>query len=142
MSILDDFVKNAVFDKDTAKFIEDEKANNRIFTRAQKDVCWANSAMIPMRDPKRWRLDPLGNPVFYTLRGCHGALCHEYDHIMPFSKGGRTTVANCQILQTKVNRYKSNKIGLSMDELKRNSKPLKLSHRDMDLIEYAILGDV
>ena len=27
-SPLDDFVKNAVFDKDTKKFIEDEKANN------------------------------------------------------------------------------------------------------------------
>ena len=48
-----------------------------------------------MRDPKRWRLDPLGNPVFYTLRGCYGALCHEYDHIIPFSKGGKTNVANC-----------------------------------------------
>jgi hypothetical protein len=29
------------------------------------------------------------------LRGCHGSLCHEYDHIVPFSKGGKTEVSNC-----------------------------------------------
>ena len=39
--------------------------------------------MIPGRDPARWRLDAVGNPVLYLLRGCHGTLCHEYDHIMP-----------------------------------------------------------
>ena len=98
--------------------------------------------MIPLRDPKRWRLDPVGNPVFYTLRGCQGALCHEYDHIVPFSKGGKTSVTNCQILQTKVNKFKSNKVGISMDELKQSSKPVRLSHKDMDLIEYSIMGSV
>lgn len=58
------------------------------------------------RDPDRWRLDAVGNLVSYKLRGCEGCLCHEYDHIVPFSKGGRTEVSNCQILQTRVNRYK------------------------------------
>lgn len=43
----------------------------------------------------RWRYDSIGNPVLYVLRGCHGALCHEYDHIVPFSKGGRTIINNC-----------------------------------------------
>lgn len=84
-----------VFDKDVNKFIEDEKANNRLFTKQQKELCWQQAMMIPSRDPHRWRLDPAGNPVVYTLRGCHGSLCHEYDHIIPFSKGGKTTVANC-----------------------------------------------
>eukprot|EP00347_Sterkiella_histriomuscorum_P019750 403340432 len=71
---LDTAIQDVVFDKNIRKFVEDEKANNRIFTRQQKDVCWQQSTTIPIRDPKRWRLDPLGNPVFYTLRGCHGAL--------------------------------------------------------------------
>lgn len=60
------------------------------------------------RDPERWRLDAVGNPVSYRLRGCEGCLCHEYDHIIPFSKGGKTEIENCQILQTRVNRYKGN----------------------------------
>ena len=50
---------------------------------------------IPRRDPKRWKFDSLGNPVVNALRGCHGALCHEYDHIVPYSKGGKTLVSNC-----------------------------------------------
>ncbi len=69
-------------------------------------------------------------------------MCHEYDHIVPFSKGGKTVVANCQILQTSVNRFKSNKMNLSMEELRKSSKPLRLSVRDMDLLEYAIYGEV
>jgi len=78
--------------------MKDEKGEQRIFTKAQKDLCWNNAVSIPGRDPKRWKYDPIGNPVVYVLRGCHGALCHEYDHIVPFSKGGKTTVENCQIL--------------------------------------------
>ena len=131
-----------VFDKDIQKLMEDEKANNRMFTKTQKDVCWNNSTMIPSRDPSRWRLDAVGNPVLYILRGCHGTLCHEYDHIVPFSKGGTTTVANCQILQTAVNRYKSNKVNLSMEELRKGTKVHRLNQRDMDLIEYAVYGEV
>lgn len=86
-----------------------ENGENRIFTKGQKDACWFNATSIPGRDPARWKIDAVGNPVLYTLRGCHGALCHEYDHIVPFSKGGKTEVANCQILQTGVNRFKSDK---------------------------------
>ena len=93
-----DSLQGVLFDKDVNKFLDDEKANNRIFTKAQKDICWNNAPTIPGRDPTRWRLDAVGNPVMYILRGCHGSLCHEYDHIVPFSKGGKTEVANCQIL--------------------------------------------
>ncbi len=95
-----------------------------------------------MRDPDRWRLDAVGNPVLYLLRGCHGTLCHEYDHIVPFSKGGKTIISNCQILQTSVNRYKSNKVEITMEELRKGSKPHRLSMRDMDQIEYAVYGEV
>ena len=73
------------------------------------------------RSPDRWRLDALGNPVFYVFRGCQGPLCHEYDHIVPYSKGGRTSIENCQILQRQVNLYKSNKVEVTYEELKNVS---------------------
>jgi len=47
------------------------------------------------RDPSRWRLDAVGNPVARALTSCMSPLCHEYDHIIPFSKGGKTEVSNC-----------------------------------------------
>ena len=83
----------------------------------------------------------MGNPVLYTLRGCHGSLCHEYDHIVPFSKGGKTEVNNCQILQTGVNRFKSNKIEVPIQNLRQSSRVMKLTYQQMDFIEYAIFGD-
>ena len=70
------------------------------------------------RDPERWRLDAMGNPVLKALRGCMGPLCHEYDHVLPFSKGGKTDVINCQILQTTLNRVKSNRTDITYTELK------------------------
>ena len=83
---------DSLSDKDKVKFTEDEKGENRMFTRVQKQVCWNLSKPIMGRDPIRWRYDPAGNPVLHQLRGCHGALCHEYDHIVPYAKGGKTIV--------------------------------------------------
>ena len=80
--------------------------------------------------------------MLYTLRGCKGAICHEYDHIIPFSKGGKTIVSNCQILQTSVNRYKSNKVNVPDFELKENGKRIFFKHIEMDKFEHAIYGDV
>jgi HNH endonuclease len=62
--------------------------------------------MLFGRNPSRWRVDPVGNVVCNKLTTCEGCLCHEYDHIVPFSKGGLTSIENCQILQTRVNRFK------------------------------------
>ena len=76
--------------------------------------------IIPLRDPKRWRKDYLGFPVFKHLRGCPGPLCYEFDHIFPYSKGGQPTLENCQILSTKCNRKKSNKINLIAGELRES----------------------
>jgi 5-methylcytosine-specific restriction endonuclease McrA len=79
------------------------------------------------RNPERWRLDAVGNPVFKYLKGCEGPLCHEYDHIIPYSKGGKTTIENCQILQRWVNRFKSNKIDVTYEEMRQASPTIRLS---------------
>lgn len=42
------------------------------------------------RDPERWRLDAVGNPVLKPLKSCDGPLCYQFDHIIPHSKGGDT----------------------------------------------------
>jgi len=85
------------------------------------------SKIVPNRDPDRWRYDAANNLVIKVLRGCMGSLCHEYDHILPYSKGGNTTIRNCQILQTYLNRYKSNKIELTYEEMIKNSLRMSLS---------------
>ena len=76
---------------------------HRIFKSWEKKECWNNSSFMIGRDPERWRLDAYGVPVMNALRGCMGLFCHEYDHIIPYSKGGETKIGNCQILQTKLN---------------------------------------
>ena len=42
---------------------------------------------------------------------CGSAEKLEFDHIIPFSKGGANTYRNLQLLCEKCNRTKSNKIG-------------------------------
>ncbi|OMJ90170.1 hypothetical protein SteCoe_7566 [Stentor coeruleus] len=113
----------------------------RTFFTQEKKQCWERAEIIPGRDPARWRFDAAGNPVLNILRGCLGQFCHEYDHILPFSKGGETSVENCQILQTHLNRYKSNR-NLSLEELKKESIKQYFSDREMDLIEIAAYGSV
>jgi len=56
-----------------------------------------------------------------------GPFCHEYDHILPYSKGGQTIIRNCQVLQTYVNRYKSNKIELSLEQMMKNSLKIDIT---------------
>lgn len=60
--------------------------NPRSFPHSVKQQCWDKAEKIKGRDPDRWRRDPLGNTVFRKLVGCPGCLCHDYDHILPFSK--------------------------------------------------------
>lgn len=67
------------------------------FSKAQKKRCWNKADDFPGRDPKRWKIDPNGNPVLNALEECQGALCYEYEHIVPFSKGGKTVSSNCRI---------------------------------------------
>ena len=150
---LEQFFNTGMFSKQTQNYFIEERAKyfeedfkqyekHRIFTPKQKEECWNFSKMIPGRDPKRWRYDAVGNPVLKALKGCMGPLCHEYDHIVPHSKGGDTMLNNCQILQTKVNREKSNKINLTEAELKLMSHNLKVSEGEMDFIEKVIYGNI
>lgn len=94
---------------------------------------------MPGRDPKRWRIDPAGNVVSYKLRGCDGCLCHEYDHIIPFSKGGKSTLENCQILQTRPNRLKGNEPN-DPEKLVAYSCARKWSQAELDMVEMAMYG--
>ncbi|KAI3463966.1 hypothetical protein Pfo_020629 [Paulownia fortunei] len=79
--------------------ISPENQNPRSFPYSVKQQCWEKADKIKGRDPDRWRRDPLGNIVFRKLVGCPGCLCHDYDHIVPYSKGGKSTLENCQVLQ-------------------------------------------
>ncbi|KAA8542443.1 hypothetical protein F0562_023421 [Nyssa sinensis] len=73
--------------------------NPRSFPYSVKQQCWDKAEKIKGRDPDRWRRDALGNIVYRKLVGCPGCLCHDYDHIIPYSKGGKSTLENCQVLQ-------------------------------------------
>ncbi|KAG8097038.1 hypothetical protein GUJ93_ZPchr0013g34112 [Zizania palustris] len=58
----------------------------RSFPYVVKQQCWEKADRVPGRDQERWRRDALGNVVFRKLVGCPGCLCHDYDHIVPYSK--------------------------------------------------------
>ncbi|KAK3150602.1 hypothetical protein QOZ80_3AG0235330 [Eleusine coracana subsp. coracana] len=114
----------------------------RSFPYAVKQQCWEKAERVPGRDPERWRRDALGNIVFRKLVGCPGCLCHDYDHIVPYSKGGKSTLENCQVLQATVNRSKGNKTEVSKSELIQKSAYCRVSGRDMDLVELSAYGNV
>lgn len=65
-------------------------ANPRSFPYSVKQQCWEKAERVKGRDPDRWRKDAVGNIVFRKLVGCPGCLCHDYDHVVPYSK-----VLNC-----------------------------------------------
>ncbi|KAK1284089.1 hypothetical protein QJS10_CPB21g00609 [Acorus calamus] len=100
--------------------------NPRSFPYWVKQQCWDKAEKVKGRDPERWRRDPLGNLVFRKLVGCLGCLCHDYDHILPFSKGGKSTLENCQVLQAKVNRSK----GI------RQRYPMQISYRRVHIVVF------
>ncbi|CAN6321303.1 unnamed protein product [Urochloa humidicola] len=114
----------------------------RSFPYAVKQQCWEKAEKVPGRDPERWRRDALGNIVFRKLVGCPGCLCHDYDHIVPYSKGGKSTLENCQVMQATVNRSKGNKTEISKSELIQKSAYCRVSGRDMDRVELSAYGNV
>ncbi|KAF8399490.1 hypothetical protein HHK36_015356 [Tetracentron sinense] len=116
--------------------------NPRSFPYSIKQQCWDKADKIKGRDPDRWRRDALGNIVFRKLVGCPGCLCHDYDHILPYSKGGKSTLENCQVLQARVNRSKGNRTEISKADLIQKSSYCRVSGRDMDLLELSAFGNV
>ncbi|KAK6250010.1 HNH endonuclease - like 1 [Theobroma cacao] len=118
---------------------EDERP--RSFDSKAKSKCWANAETVPGRHPERWRKDAAGNIVCKRFCNCKGCLCFEYDHIVPFSRGGESTAENCQILQTRVNRLKSNK-EVDTTRLQGYSCAVQFTDKELDIIEMAVYGDV
>ncbi|OMO69998.1 HNH endonuclease [Corchorus capsularis] len=121
---------------------DSSSSNPRIFPYNVKQQCWEKAEKVKGRDPDRWRRDAVGNIVFRKLVGCPGCLCHDYDHILPYSKGGKSTLENCQVLQATVNRSKGNRTELSKADLIQKSSYCRVSGRDMDLIELSAYGNV
>ncbi|KAG0452053.1 hypothetical protein HPP92_026177 [Vanilla planifolia] len=114
----------------------------RFFDSKAKARCWQNADVVPGRHPERWRRDPVGNVVCKRFANCYGCLCFEYDHIIPYSKGGESITENCQILQARVNRLKSDKEWVDRKELQGFSCDIKFTDKEMDVIEMAVYGDV
>ena len=81
-SVLDtEFVSEEAFLYETSP-----NNNPRSFPYSVKQKCWEKAERVKGRDPDRWRRDVLGNTLFRKLVGCPGCLCHDYDHILPYSK--------------------------------------------------------
>ncbi|CAL5372329.1 unnamed protein product [Camellia sinensis] len=114
----------------------------RSFDSKAKNMCWTNAQIVPGRHPERWRKDAAGNIVCKRFFNCLGCLCFEYDHIIPYSKGGESVAENCQILQSRVNRFKSDKDGVDTTELKGYSCDIKFTDKELDIVEMAVYGDV
>ncbi|KAF6171763.1 hypothetical protein GIB67_007284 [Kingdonia uniflora] len=121
---------------------KDEKERPRFFDTKSKSLCWSRAEIVPGRHPERWRKDAAGNIVCKRFCNCQGCLCFEYDHIVPFSKGGESVVENCQILQTRVNRFKSDKEKVDKNEMEGFSCDVKFTDKELDIIEMAVYGDV
>ncbi|PKA59864.1 hypothetical protein AXF42_Ash015922 [Apostasia shenzhenica] len=121
---------------------QEENVRPRFFDSKAKIECWQKADVVPGRDPERWRRDIAGNVVCKRFFNCHGCLCFEYDHIVPYSKGGESTADNCQILQTRVNRLKSSKEWLDREKLEGFSCDIKFTDQELDIIEMAVYGDV
>jgi hypothetical protein len=64
-----------------------EKDRPRSFDKKTRSACWRKAAVVAVRHPERWRRGAAGNVVRRRFWSCHGCLCYEYDHIVPFSKG-------------------------------------------------------
>ncbi|OAY80155.1 hypothetical protein ACMD2_19127 [Ananas comosus] len=106
----------------------------RFFDAKARAKCWQKAAVVSGRHPERWRRDAAGNVVCKRFWNCHGCLCYEYDHI--------STADNCQILQTRVNRFKSDKEWVGKAELKGFSCDIQFTDKELDIIEMAVYGDV
>lgn len=75
----------------------------------RKDEVWNKSNKVSGKDPNLYRIDKLGNEIFYHSYGKNTEMGWEIDHSKPKSKGGTDHLNNLQALQTNANRRKSDK---------------------------------
>lgn len=95
---------------------------NKHLSRKKREECWSAAAYMQGRDPSRWRLDTLGNPVLKYLHNCSGPLCYTYD-------------SRCNIQQ-----FCLSKSGGSEDH--PCTLPVSMSDLEMDMVERGVYGDV
>ncbi|KAI3949538.1 hypothetical protein MKW92_023458 [Papaver armeniacum] len=114
----------------------------RFFDAEAKSLCWAKADLLIGRHPDRWRRDAVGNIICKRFDNCEACLCYKYDQIVPLSK--EFTAKNCQILQSRVYRYKSDEDNLNKSKLKRFSTDAAnvLTDKELDIIEVGVYGDV
>lgn len=85
-SLIDQSATELITEFEEIQLADNSEYNPRSFPYSVKQQCWEKAEKVKGRDPSRWRRDPLGNIVFRKLVGCPGCLCHDYDHILPYSK--------------------------------------------------------
>ncbi|CAH9057294.1 unnamed protein product [Cuscuta epithymum] len=66
----------------------------------------------------------------------------EIKYAFYYITGGESVAENCQILQTRVNRLKSDKNEIDVTRLKGYSCDIKFTDKELDIIEMAVYGDV
>ncbi|CAL5023491.1 unnamed protein product [Urochloa decumbens] len=120
------------------------KERPRSFDEKTRLACWRKAAVVAGRHPERWRQDAVGNIVCRRFWSCHGCLCYDFPALLWLCMrvGGESTVENCQILQTRVNRSKSDKAWVDEAEMRGFSCDIKFTDKELDIIEMAAYGDV
>ncbi|OEL29421.1 hypothetical protein BAE44_0009565 [Dichanthelium oligosanthes] len=115
----------------------------RSFPFAVKQQCWEKAERVPGRDPERWRRDALGNIVFRKLVGCPGCLCHDYDHIVPYSKVTTAQPVFAVIfVHVGAKAWESNGSWTAIRLTSIRIYLVPLDGRDMDLVELSAYGNV
>ena len=110
-----------------AKYTEDKRKIEEIKTRIKERSRNRELEKIAMQElidegvlfPETSKRPPIPKDVADTVWNRDGGKCVycgstenlQFDHIIPFSKGGATSVENLQLLCQKCNLDKSNKIG-------------------------------
>ncbi|KAI4962656.1 hypothetical protein ZWY2020_028363, partial [Hordeum vulgare] len=99
--------------------------------------CWRKAAVLTGRHPERWRQDAAGNVVcrrfwaataasaMNTITSFHSQRSASY--FRQKTPRGESTVENCQILQTRVNRSKSDKAWVEKAEMQGFSCDIKFT---------------
>ncbi|KAM7475633.1 hypothetical protein LguiB_022876 [Lonicera macranthoides] len=116
--------------------------NPRSFPYSVKQQCWEKAEKVKGRDPDRWRRDHLGNTLFRKLVGCPGCLCHDYDHIVPYSKVldiRSYGLESCQPLASPTHEISPQGLRLSFLEEKAHWKIVKF-YRYGESLVVVLLG--